>query len=100
MSLLLRAAAVTLAAVAIAPAVAQAQMQQQYTLSVGWQPQAPTTTTDVAFKATTTAPDVSWDYDGDGRPDATGHEAVHRFTTAGNYSVTVKATWPGAVPIV
>src|SRR3954447_26565841 len=100
MPLLPKAVAVALATVVLAPAVAHAQMQQQYPLSVSWQPTAPTTHDDVAFKATTTAPEVLWDWNGDGHPDDSGATQVHRFTTAGDYRVIVKATWPGMVPVV
>ena len=99
MPLLPKAVAVALATVVFAPAVAHAQIQQPYPLSVAWQPAAPTTVTDVAFKATTTAPEVLWDWDGDGHPDDSGATQTHRFTTAGDYRVIVKATWPGMTPI-
>src|SRR5206468_2884808 len=79
MSLLPKAAAVALAAVALAPAAAHAQSQLPHTLGVAWQPSAPTTHDDLTFKATTTAPDVSWDWDGDGHTDATGAQQTHRF---------------------
>ena len=100
MSLLPKAAAAALAAVALIPAVAQAQSQVPHTLSVSWQPNAPTILDDVTFKATTSAPDVSWDWDGDGITDASGAQQTHRFTAAGDYRVIVKATWPGRVPEV
>ena len=100
MSLLPKAAAAALAAVALIPAVAQAQSQVPHTLSVAWQPTAPTILDDVTFKATTSAPDVSWDWDGDGITDASGAQQTHRFTAAGDYRVIVKATWPGRVPEV
>src|SRR4051794_9575031 len=99
MSLLFRAAAAALVAAAIAPAVAHGQMQQQYSVSFGWAPAAPTTLDDVTLKAVTTAPDVSWDFEGDGTFDATGVQTVHRFPAAGDYRVIVKASWPGTVPI-
>ena len=100
MSLLPKAAALALAAVALAPAAAHAQTQVPHTLSVAWQPTAPTILDDVTFKATTSAPDVSWDWDGDGVTDASGAQQTHRFTAAGDYRVIVKATWPGTVPQV
>src|SRR4051812_14062641 len=95
MSLLPKAVAVAVAAVALAPAAAHAQMQQQFPLSVSWAPKAPTTHDDVAFEAATSAPQVLWDWDGDGHPDDSGLAPVHRFTVAGDYRVIVKATWPG-----
>ena len=100
MPLLPKAVAVALATVVLAPAAAHAQMQQPYPLSVSWQPTAPTTHDDVAFKATTSAPEVLWDFNGDGHPDDSGATQVHRFTTAGDYRVIVTATWPGVPPVV
>src|SRR3954447_604008 len=94
MSLLPKAAAIALAAVASAPALAHAQTQVPNTLSVVWQPSQPTTHDDVAFTAKTTAPEITWDWDGDGHPDASGAQQTHRFTTAADYRVIVKATWP------
>ena len=49
MSLLPKAAALALAAVALAPAAAHAQTQVPHTLSVAWQPTAPTILDDVTF---------------------------------------------------
>lgn len=92
-----RVAAAAFAAVALTPASAHAQ--QQYTVGFGWEPKTPTTLDDVALSATTTAPDVSWDFDGDGAADASGKQVVHRFATAGDHRVAVLAKWPGAVPI-
>jgi hypothetical protein len=99
MPLPLRAALATLAVVALAPASASAQQQQQYTVGFGWEPKTPTTLDDVTLTATTTAPDVTWDFDADGHPDAAGKTVVHRFATEGDHRVTVKASWPAAVPV-
>lgn len=97
MTLVLRAAAATLAAVALTPAVASAQ--QQYSVDFNWAPNAPTTSDTTTLRASTTAPDVNWDFDGDGSIDARGSIVTHQFPTAGDHRVTVKADWPGAVPI-
>jgi hypothetical protein len=98
MQLPLRAAIAMLAFVALTPASASAQ-QQQYTVGFGWEPKTPTTLDDVTLTATTTAPDVTWDFDADGHPDAAGKSVVHRFATQGDHRVVVRASWPAAVPI-
>jgi hypothetical protein len=98
MSSLIRAAAATLAAVAIAPATVQAQ--ELPSVSFTWVPKAPTTADDVTFTATTSAAEVTWDFDADGHPDASGMQVVHRFGQAGTHRVRATANWPGAVPIV
>lgn len=97
MNLVIRAAAATLAAVALTPAVAHAQ--QQYTVDFAWAPNQPTTADTTMLRASTTAPDVNWDLDSDGDIDARGPIVEHQFATAGDHRVTVKASWPGAVPI-
>jgi hypothetical protein len=92
-------AAATLATVLITPAVASAQVQQAYTVDFAWTPTAPTTADELTLTAVTTAPAVMWDFDGDGAPDARGAQVKHRFETAGDHQVTVKASWPAAVPL-
>lgn len=97
MTLVLRTAAAALAAVVLTPAVAAAQ--QQYSVDFAWAPNAPTTADTTTLRASTTAPDVNWDLDADGDVDARGPVVEHTFATAGEHRVTVKASWPGAVPI-
>ena len=97
MNLVLRVAAATLAAVALTPVVAHAQ--QQYSVDFGWAPQSPTVGETTTLRAATTTSDVTWDFDGDGSVDARGLVVDHQFATAGEHRVTVKASWPGAVPI-
>lgn len=97
MTLVLRAAAAALAVVALTPAVAAAQ--QPYSVDFAWAPTAPTTDDTTTLRASTTATDVNWDFDADGDVDARGPIVEHRFATAGEHRVTVKASWPAAVPI-
>ncbi len=97
MTLVLRAAAAGLAAVALTPAVAHAQ--QQYAVDFHWTPDQPTVQEQATLRASTTAPDVTWDFDGDGTVDARGGVVEHRFTTPGTHRVAVTASWPAAVPI-
>lgn len=97
MNFVLRAAAASVAAIALIPAVAHAQ--QQYTVDFHWTPEQPTVAEKTTLRASTTAHDVEWDFDSDGKTDARGGVVEHQFPTAGTHRVTVTANWPAAVPL-
>jgi hypothetical protein len=85
----------TSAAVAQTQPVHQAAPVATTTVDFSYTPAAPTANEAVTFTSTSSLarPIVreSWDFDGDGHFDASGHAVTHTFVSAGVYSVTLEA---------